>query len=142
MKSQAFSEVYDIVQYFEPNLYNKIPQKIIDLIRNNKDDNYIPNIDYSKSINEQKLLKETKAILSVIYRDYICKEDLKNKLKAYDYKKLEENKNDYDVFLRKCKNTIGGEQEQTKNIAMVEYIKDRFFIKLFKQLKKIFKRKI
>ena len=108
MKSQAFSEVYDIVQYFEPNLYNKIPQKIIDLIRNNKDDNYIPNIDYSKSINEQKLLKETKAILSVIYRDYICKEDLKNKLKAYDYKKLEENKNDYDVFLRKCKNTIGG----------------------------------
>ena len=69
--NQAFSEVYDIVNHIEKDLYNKIPKNFIAMLEKNKDEKYVPQIDYSKSINEQKLLKDTRVILSLIYRDYI-----------------------------------------------------------------------
>ena len=77
--NQAFSEVYDIVNHIEKDLYNKIPKKFIAMLEKNKDEKYVPQIDYSKSINEQKLLKDTRVILSLIYKDYICTKEIEKK---------------------------------------------------------------
>ena len=64
---QAFSEVYDILNHLEEELYNKIPTKFIGFLEDNMDKEYIPNISYSKDISEQPLLRETKVILSIVY---------------------------------------------------------------------------
>ena len=94
---KAFSQVYDIINHFEPELYSKIPKKFITFLEENKDNNYISGIDYTKSINEQTLLHETKVILSIVYRKYICDEEKKMMLRQEDnidyyneQKKLEE----------------------------------------------------
>ena len=34
---QAFSETYDIISHMEENLYNKIPRKFVEMLKNNRD---------------------------------------------------------------------------------------------------------
>ena len=63
MTRQAYSEVYNIINHFEKELYDKIPQSFINAIEKNRDLNYKVNIDYTKTINEQELLRETRVIL-------------------------------------------------------------------------------
>ena len=144
MKEYAYSEVYDIVEHLEPNLYERIPQKIIEALKTKIDVNYESNIDYSKSINEQNISYEAKVLLSLIYREFICDEDLKNKLRKYDWNEL--NKNDYfDNLFNKKENTItvirNEQQEEIQNesnVSLVEY-KESLFHRILKKLKVFFK---
>ena len=58
-------------------------------------------IDYSKNINEQNLLRDTRIILSLIYRDYICSEEKRQELIEKDRIEIKEyeekQKEKYDV---------------------------------------------
>lgn len=80
LDSKAFSETYDIVMHFDKKLYDKIPKSFIKLLKDNMDVNYKPNIDYSKGINNQKLLDETRTFLALIYRDFICSKEKRAEL--------------------------------------------------------------
>ena len=60
----ALSEVDEILNYTDEELVKKIPIQLRILISNNKNKEYKPNIDRTRPISEQELLKETKAILS------------------------------------------------------------------------------
>ena len=62
----SFCEVYDILQHLNTKLYKKIPQSFIEFIDENRNKEYKVNIDYTKSINSQKLQKNTRIILSLI----------------------------------------------------------------------------
>lgn len=100
MEAQAFSEIYDIINHFELDMYNKIPKKFITMLENHKDNNHIVNIDYSKKINDQNILRETKIILSLIYRDFICSPKEKQELNSKDIielnKKVEVTTNEFN----------------------------------------------
>lgn len=129
---QAFAEVYDIVKHTNENLQKKIPKKFIEMLEKNRDLNYQVNIDYSKSINEQNLLKETRAILSLIYRDYLVSSEKRQMLLEKDKKQIleeqEKYKFDYDkVFAKKENNT----QEETR---LTEIKPDSFFQKIIKKI--------
>ena len=41
LTSQSFSEVYDIINHLEKNLYDRIPQSFIDLIKQNLSNKYV-----------------------------------------------------------------------------------------------------
>jgi len=86
---QSFAEVYDIIMHFGNTLYNKIPKSFIDFIEQNRDKEYRININYLKDINDQDLLQDTRAILSLIYRDYLCEKDQKYRLQKQDNLLLE-----------------------------------------------------
>ena len=77
---QAFSEVYDIINHMEYNLYNKIPKQFIEMLERTRDKNYKFKIDYSKNINNQNISKGAKGILALIYRDFICSKEKKQEL--------------------------------------------------------------
>ena len=83
---KAFSEVNEIINHLEEDIYKKIPSKLIEKIIENKDNDYKTNINFNKSINDQKLLEETRVILALIYRDFICNEKEKQKLINNDKK--------------------------------------------------------
>lgn len=36
--NQSFSEVYDIIEHFEPGLLRKIPQNFIEMLKDNRDE--------------------------------------------------------------------------------------------------------
>ena len=89
---QAFSEVYDIIAHMDTSIRMKIPKSFIKLIKDNMDTNYNVNIDYSQSIVNQNLLHETKVLLSLIYRDYICDEKKKKEAMTQEERKAQEEK--------------------------------------------------
>ena len=70
---KALVEVEQILNELDEDSYNKIPQKFIQMMRTQKDRKYKPNMSFSVPLKEQSLLKETKAILAVVYRMYLCR---------------------------------------------------------------------
>ena len=118
--NQAFSEVYDIIIHMKKYLVNKIPIDFLKMIEQNRDIQYKVEIDYNKNINEQILLQDTRAILSLIYRDYLCSPEERAKIikndkieLAREEEKTKEMYNLYDIFKKKNTNK---EQIITENI--------------------------
>ena len=84
----AFTEVYEILNYLEEESYNKIPKEVIEAIRENRNLEYYYFIDESIPFAEQKMLPETKAILFNLYRDYLTTKERKNKIIMYQNQEL------------------------------------------------------
>ena len=146
---QAFSEVYSIINHLDNNLYKKIPDNFIKMIENNRDLKYDVDIDYTKNINEQNLLHETRVILSLIYRDYLCTKEEREKIILKDKKELEQNeqmlrekyKIDFDKRNKeKTKKEINYE-EKSKTQALVEIKPKAWYEKLIEKILRFFKRK-
>lgn len=135
--NQAFSEVYDIINHLDTKLYNRIPRGFIEMIKANKDNTYQPKIDYNISINRQKLLKDTRTILSLIYRDYICSDEKREELKYNDIMELKKEQEEnaiefnYDDIFKKKKQ----DASINLNTEIVEY-KENIFKKIINFIKK------
>ena len=69
---RAFQEVSQIIQYLDKEDYAKLPNNFVKLIEKEKDKKYKVHITSDVPIYEQPLLEETKSILAVIYRLYLC----------------------------------------------------------------------
>lgn len=142
---QVYSEVYDIIKHMDINIRAKIPLQFIKIIQANKDDNYTVNIDYTKSINNQKLLKETRAILSLIYRDYICTPEERKILIEVDKEKIKKERellvekyNPDNIF--KTNKNIQNQKKKTilQENAIIEYKENNFFKKIFDKVRHFF----
>lgn len=146
---QALSEVYSIINHLDKNLYKRIPNNFIKMIENNRDLKYDVNIDYTKNINEQNLLRETRVILSLIYRDYLCTKEEREKIILKDKKELEQNeqilREKYKIDFEKRnaeknKKEINFE-EISKTQALVEIKPKAWYEKLIEKILRFFKRK-
>ncbi len=142
--NQSFSEVYDIIMHFEKDLFNKIPKGFLKMIKQNRDLKYKVDIDYDKNINEQDLLQDTRAILSLIYRDYLCSPEEKIELIKKDKMELvrEEEKrrekyNTDDIFKKK---SIILEQVNNETANNINDLEDN--MQIIKYEKSLFKRVI
>ena len=65
---KAYKEVYDILKNIPKEDLEKIPENVLKTIEEKKDDNY--NFEFSGNIENQELLKETRALLATIYKNY------------------------------------------------------------------------
>ena len=95
----SFKEVYEILENTENELLAKIPTKFIDFIKENINENYKTNIQQDVDIDKQPLLKETEAVLSLIYRSYWATDEEKQEFTIKDQqefiKKDEKKKEQY-----------------------------------------------
>lgn len=66
----AFKEVYEILQNTDEELIKKVPEKFIDFLKNNMNNEYKTNINARIPINKQSILSESEEILSLIFRSY------------------------------------------------------------------------
>lgn len=65
---KAYKELYKILKNIPKEDLEKIPENVLKTIEEKKDDNY--NFEFSGDINNQNLLKETRALLATIYKNY------------------------------------------------------------------------
>ena len=135
---KAYKEVYEVLKYIPEEDFNKLPKDLIDTIENNMDKDYEYIIQDSVEFEEQPMLRETKAILAVIYRDYwadeIQKERIINKQKCDIQKEEEEKKKIYDynnLFPKR-------EYNQEKGQALIEYKEEPWYMKFLEFIKKFF----
>ena len=98
--------------------------------------------DNTKSLNEQNIKQETRAILSIIYRDYICDKETKEKIIQKDRKEwleLEEKKKEEYKNTELFKSPI-----KNQNISNDKYLKvvekQNIIIKIIEKIKEIWRK--
>lgn len=78
--AQAYAEVYQVILHMEDDLRILIPRKFIQFLRKNMDSHWSGNLDFSKNLNDMDLLRKTRVILSLVYRDFICSPEERKEL--------------------------------------------------------------
>lgn len=143
---EAFSEVNEIIKMMPDELTNKIPSKFKEMLEDERDKEYNPNIQ--EPLEKQKLKNETIIILGLIYRDFLCPTDEKRRLQEKDARELQkvqkaieeirEKYNPDDIF--KNKREIKDEEiTEEKSLTVVK--EEKWYQKIFNLIKGIFRRK-
>ena len=148
---EAFSEIYEILKLMPQELLDKIPNKFYEMIEEERDKNYIPEI--KEPIENEKLKDETIVILGIIYRDFLCSPNERRYLQTKDAKELQEVQhqienqirekyNPNDIFKNR-NNKVENEfekQSEEKSIAVVQ--EEKWYQKIFKIIRRLFYKKV
>ena len=116
---QAYSEVHEFLELLSEEQRQKIPIAHRVLFDNERDKEYVKNIDISIPLKEQELKEETLAILALFYLQYWCEdEEEKEQLKAIYAKNeavyqsmLSQKYNSKDIFNKKEDHSIENNNE-------------------------------
>ena len=123
-------ELMEIINKFD--LTGRIPEKVIDNIKNNQDENWGYVYDDNLELDEQKISKETAIMFSAIYIMYICDDEKeKEELKKIYIKNEEEIKkqlNNTDIFEEKL-NKKQRTEEVSLELPIVQEEKNSIFVK-------------
>lgn len=139
----AYKEIYEILKIFPKELVSRIPQEKIVFFRTNMDNDYEYNVSVD-TFDGQTMLEETKAILTILFRDYwatpVQREKLINFTKNAQNIVEEENKEKYNpdnIFKKYNKEDEIIENSLQKEVSLVEY-KESIFRKVINKIKSIF----
>lgn len=141
---KAYSEIDEFLGLLSDEQRNKIPQKLREFFREEKDKNYIKGINPKEPIKNQDLKEETLGIIALLNLQYWCEdENEKQRLKEVYAKNekvyqemLQVAFNPDDIFKKKTQ-PIENEQVEVKNKQMITYkepIIKRIFDKILKFL--------
>ena len=147
---EAFAEVNEIIKLMPLELVKKIPSKFREMIVEEKDNNYIPDIE--EPIEKCKLKNETIIILGLIYRDFLCSPDERKKIKEKDARELQEVQkaveeeireryNPDDIFKKKNQNNIEESNNKEENTSMIVIQEEKWYQKIFNLIKGLFRKK-
>ena len=125
---QAYSEIDEFLGLLSIEQRNKVPQKLRELFKRERDKEYIKRIDSTIPIKEQNLKEETLAIIALLNLQYWCEdEEEKERLqKVYSNNEklyqemLQEKFNSDNIFKMRISKVENG-QEQKQNVQMIEY---------------------
>ena len=125
----AYSEIFELMKYIDKNDLNKIPMDILITIKENRNEEYIPKINF-ENINES-LSKKARALYIWLYKTYIVED--KNE-------KVAINKILYDNEIKKNKDISYNifNKNNEENQELVVY-KENFIKKILSKIKEIFR---
>lgn len=139
----AYKEVIEVLKYTKREDVNKIPKSRILLWRINMSKDYDFKIDTTKTLEEQNLSKEAKAIIANIFKKYWATDYQKERIEAkekFDIEQMEKEKyqkyNPDDIFKNRKQN-IQQEEVASKTVSMVEY-REPLFKRILNKIKNIF----
>lgn len=137
----AFSEVYTILGFLEDEELKKIPSNVISAIENNRNLNYIYEMNEDVDLFKQPMLLETKAILFNLYRDYLATPEqrkkiikIQNKERQRKDKEKREKHNPNGIFENRQSNF----KNVLENKAIIEVKKENFIEKIIRKIKSKF----
>ena len=143
---EAFEEIFEIFNLMPKELLDKIPKKFYEMIKEERDTNYFPNI--REPLEKQKLKDETIVILGLIYRDFLCPPDEKKRLQEKDAKELEEVQKALEEKIRgkynpqnifKNRNSVIQEKSQLGQETSMTIVKEeKWYKKIFNFIKNLF----
>lgn len=135
---EACCEVDFILEHLDPIDKKKIPEKVIEFFKNNKDLFYKVNLSVDKPLAEQELKDETKAFLQILNYRYFANEAQKD-----EFNKII-NEEEVEIFEEDInKNEFVNKQESNEksvNTEMVVY-KENKIKSFFKKILSFFRSK-
>ena len=139
-RRKAYTEVYTILQDLNEEEHNKIPPKVIETLKLNRDTEYKYEIEPDIKLKEQQMLPETKAILFNLFRDYLSTQEQKQKIikmQLEEQAKIEikkQEKYNNNIFKENERKTIKIEQT-----ALDTYSKKKWYRKVFEFIRSVLK---
>lgn len=128
----AYKEISLILENTDQDLLEQIPESFLQYIEDNKNDEYIPNIDFNNSIDTQELLPETEAILALIYNSYWADEEEKKYFAEKLDKENEDPHKPIDIFEKT-------NEEKPLDEKLLPVKKPSFFQRILNKIYSIFK---
>lgn len=139
----AYKEVVEVLKYTKREDVNKIPKYRILLWKTNMKKDYDFKIDTSKTLEEQNLSDEAKAIIANIFKKYWATDYQKERIEAkekYDMEQMEKEKyekyNPDNIFKNK-KQAIPNDENISNTVAVVEY-KESIFKRIIDKIRGLF----
>jgi len=139
----SIAEALDILDHTDRKSVNKISKSFMEFLKENSEDNYKVDIDYSKSLSEMNLSEKTLSIIALISYNYWCDEEEKlemiDTLKQNDIKKEQEIREKYhtDNLFEKHEENV---EENESTEALMVMGKENILTRIINKIKKIFKR--
>ena len=143
---QAYSEIDEFIGLLTDVQKEKIPVKLRELFKKEKDPNYIKCIDPNEPIKNQNLKEETLALIALLNLKYWCedeqeKERLRNVYSQNEkiYQEvLREKYNPEDIFKSKI---INEESKQEKvDVTQITKYKENFIKRIINRIKNLFRK--
>ena len=136
------TELLEIFKYLEKSVREKIPTDLEKKLIEFRNEEYVFNIDKSKSLNEQEILPETRQILSMIYLKYCCSQEEANdilntkKNKDLEIERIKSEKYSIDnIFVTQEK------KEESSNMEMIVYEEESsIYKKIMNKIKAFFEK--
>lgn len=140
----AMAEVLYYFRGIDKNEIAKIPKKLLVYFHTNATKDYICKFDYNKPLKDLEVADETKALIGMIYMNYICdnkeqKEKILRKLKENDKKYQDDLNIKYnvnDLFKKNEEKDL----EILNSSLPVEVKKQSFLKRIINKLKNAFRR--
>ena len=143
-KLQTCSEIYCLLKHFPKTYIDKLPQELLNLIKQNSDSKYFIEVDVTKPLEQQDISNETKNTIVVFKYNYWSNEYEKRNI----IKRLEDNEKNYqdklrekynpdNLFSKKIDNIM-----ETKNneMQLIEY-RESALKKILNKIRAFFKNK-
>lgn len=73
--NKAYAELDQILRHSSEDVIKVIPKSLFDFLQNHMDKTWRCKLDFSKELKDMDLLRETLALLALVYRDFICSEE-------------------------------------------------------------------
>ena len=142
--ANAYTEVLEILKYISQEDYNKIPKEKIEFFETNSNKDYDFFYNPYKTLNEQRVSKRAKAIISILFRDYWASDEQRETIKKIQFNNREKienlKKEEYNTDnLFERKSIIHQNIPMSKKIMVKT--EDGLFMKLIKKIKSLFYKK-
>ena len=144
INSEIYVDISVIISMMPTEMKSKISNSFINFIENNKSNNYVSNINPKIPLKQQNIRKETKEMLGLIYRDYLCNDEERSNLlkeEKRELTKLEAEKREIynpDNIFKKNNLKENNEENSIKNeVSIVEY-KESIIKRMITKIKNLF----
>ncbi len=142
--ANAYTEVYEILSCLNEEEYSKIPEELIEVFEENRNLDYDYEINEEQDLMKQPMLRETKAILLNIFRDYLATPEQSQKIKMWlqsDREYLEKQKQEkYNTNIFENKVKKNEDSVNNSNTSLPATIKKQsIFQRIINKIKKFFK---
>ena len=144
---KAYTEIDEVLKFFPKSYIDKIPEKFLKTFKDLKLENYKTNIDFSKSLAEQKLLRETVVLLAILQYNFWCDTEEEKLELQKKFQQNEANKKDkYDISalnnrVKSIEKTKIEENTQVISSNLPTKIeKESLFSKIITKIKGLFKK--
>ena len=143
---KAYTEVNCLLEYLPQSYIEKLPKRLIELIKRQSDEKFNIDIDTNKSLLEQDFSKKTKDLIAVIKYNYWSTDEERKQLKNLFY----ENENMYqkELLEKYNPNNIFHQKEQKVEVTkpvdsnkQIAIYKENIFTKFLNKIKNLFRKK-
>jgi hypothetical protein len=141
--AKAYKEIIEILKYTKKSDVKKIPKEKIILWQNNMDKTWDFTVDTNKTLEEQNILDETRAIIANIFYDYWATDYQKQRIDEKDKKNAEiqeiqkrEKYNPDNIFKNKQVEEVSNISDENYSLTVIK--EDGWYKKILLAIKNFF----